>query len=411
MTRALVIVCAAACSSPSPGPIAIDAVTPSYGPLAGGTRIVIAGERFVAGDAGPTRVLVGGREAPLASALDDATLEVIIPPGDQPGDAELVVFNRNGTAISNTAFHYAAQPAIASITPAEVIYSTQATTMTVTGSGFLDDGAGDTLLLLDGVPALDVQVASDTELTFTAPGGRALGRPRVEIANARGVATKERGFRYRPSARSGLLLFTMSSQTFAMFFDPVDNSLVSIPRVGPFSALSSVVVDEDGEYWGTERSGNRLGRVDLSTQRFDQAVQIGFRLPAMVRIDGMQYGLDRWTLRFGKFGLDGAFTTIGDMQFPCCGSYGIAYDGTTLYFTSRSGNDKTINTIDPETGAVGTPVKLLGNASLHVEEMRFFDGKLYATSRDGSLVEIDPTTGAVTVRATIFRANAMEVFD
>jgi len=410
MKRALLVVVAAACSSPSAGPIAIDRVTPAYGPLAGGTRIVIAGERF-ADDAGPTRVLVGGREAPLAYALDDATLEVILPPGDQPGEAELVVFNRNGTAISNTAFHYAAQPTITSITPAEVIYSTQATTMTVTGTGFLDDGAGDTLLLIDGMPALDVAVASDTELTFTAPSGRALGRPRIEVANARGVAAKERGFRYRPSARSGLILFTLSSQTFAMFFDPVDNSLVSIPRVGPVSSLSSVVVDDDGEYWGTERSGNRLGRIDLGTQRFEQAVQIGFRMPAMVRIDGMQYGLDRWTLRFGKFGLDGAFTTIGDVQVPCCGSYGMAYDGATLYFTSRSGTDKSIATLDPETGAVGTPVKLLGTANLHVEEMRFFDGKLYATSRDGSLVEIDPATGAVTVRATIFRATAMEAFE
>ncbi|MBA3503011.1 MAG: IPT/TIG domain-containing protein [Myxococcota bacterium] len=404
------LILVAACSAPADTAVRIDAVTPAYGPLAGGTRIVIAGDRF-ADDAGPTRVLVGGRESPLANAIDDATLEVVIPPGDQPGDAELVVFNRNGTAISTTAFHYAAQPAITAIAPATVIYNVPTTTMTVTGSGFLDDGAGEPIVLVDGVPALDVEVTSDTELTFTAPSGRALGRPRVEVANARGVAAKDRGFRYRPSARSGLLLFALTSQTFATFFDPVDKSLVSIPRVGPFIGLSSVVVDDEGEYWGTERSGGRLGRIDLGTQRFEQPVQIGFRLPAMTRIDGMQYGFDRWTLRFGKFGLDGAFQHVGETLMPCCGSYGMAYNGTALYFTSRTGQDKFINTIDRDTGELGTPVKLLGTPSLHIEEMRFFGGKLFAASRDGNLVEIDPATGAVTHVASIFRSNAMEVFE
>lgn len=408
--RALLVLLAA-CSAPDVGTLAIDSVTPSYGPLAGGTRIVIAGARLAADDGSPTRVLVGGREAPLANAIDDATLEAIIPPGDRPGDAELVVFNRHGTAIATSAFHYAALPTITSIAPAEVIYATEATTMTVIGSGFFDDGAGDPLVLVDGVPAADVHVASDTELTFTAPAGRALGRPRVEVANARGLATKERGFRYRPGPRGGLLLFSLSSQTFAMFLDPVDKSLVTIPRVGPFMSLSSVVLDEDGEYWGTERSGGRLGRVDVSAQRFVQSVPIGFRVPAMVRIDGVQYGFDRWTLRFGTFGLDGAFTAIGDTPFPCCGSYGLAYDGTTLYLSYRSGADKYLVTVDRATGALGTPVKLAGTATLHVEELRFFGGTLYAASRDGTLVAIDPATGAVTVVANVLRANAMEVFD
>jgi hypothetical protein len=404
-----VLLLVAACSAPGDTTIRIDAVTPAYGPLAGGTRIEIAGDRFADG-AGPTRVLVGGREAPLANAIDDATLEVVIPAGDQPGDAELVVFNHNGTAISTTLFHYAAQPTITQVTPADVIYSAAATTMTVTGTGFADDGAGEPLVLVDGMPALGVEVTSDTELAFIAPSGRALGRPRIEIANARGVASKDRAFRYRPSTRSGLLLFGLTSQAFAMFFDPADNSLVTIPRVGSNVALSTVVVDEDGEYWGADRGGNRLGRVDLGTQRFEQPVQIGFRLPAMARIAGMQYGFDRWTQRFGKFDLDGTFVQIGATLVPCCGSYGLAYDGTTLYLASRTGADKHITPIDHETGTLGTPVKLLGSATLHIEEMRFFGGTLYAASRDGSLVEIDPVTGAVTHVATIFRANAMEVF-
>jgi IPT/TIG domain len=406
MKRAAVLVLAA-CSS-TPTPIRIDSAEPDHGPLAGGTRIVVTGDRFVDGEAGPARVLVGGRQSELASAIDDETIELVLPPGERPGEVELVVFNNNGVAISTTAFHYADLPAIAAVSPGEILFDAPATTMTVTGSGFLDDSAGATTVFLDDEPAENVVVTSDTTLTFTAPAGRALSRPRLELANARGTALEERAFRYRPSMRPGLLLFARSSNTFATFFEPVDKTLTPIPRVGPFFTMSTVILDADGEYRAIDPHSQLFGRLDLSTQRFEQTIPVPIHASAMVRIDGMQFAIDRNTQQFGKFGSDGEFTRIGTSTFPCCGSNGIAYDGTTLYFTYRSGIDKFINTLDRATGIVGTPVKLVGNGNFHVEEMRFFGGKLYATSRDSTLVEIDPVTGVVTVVASILRANAME---
>lgn len=410
MTMRALLVLLAACNSGSSTKLRIDGATPDHGPLAGGTRIVLAGDRFIDDEAGPSRVLVGGRQSELASAIDDETLEFVLPPGERPGEAELVVFNRHGVAISTTAFHYADLPAITAVAPAELLASAGATTMTVTGSGFLDDSAGTPMVFLDDVPAENVVVTSDTELTFTAPPGRALLRPRLDIANARGTATKERAFRYRPSMRPGLLLFARSSLTFATFFDPIDKTLTPIPRVGPFFTMSTVVLDADGEYRAIDPHSQLFGRLDLSSQRFEQGISVGFHASAMARVDGMQYAVDRNTLQFGKFGSDGAFTRIGTMTFPCCGSYGLAHDGATLYFTSRTGSEKFINTLDRETGVVGMPVKLLGSSSLHVEEMRFVGGTLYATSRDSTLVAIDPVTGVVTVVASIPRSNAMEVF-
>jgi IPT/TIG domain len=406
MKRAVILVLAA-CSS-TPAQIRIDGAEPDHGPLAGGTRIVISGDRFIDGEAGPSRVLVGGRQAELASALDDETLELVLPPGERPGEVELVVFNNNGVASSLTAFHYADLPAITAVTPAEVLFDAPATTVTLTGSGFLDDSAGETTVFLDDVPAENVVVASDTELTFTAPAGRPLLRPRLDVANARGTATKARAFRYRPSMRPGLLLFPRSSNTFALFFEPVAGTLTPVPRVGPFFTMSTVIVDADGEYRAFDPHAQLYGRLDLSTQRFEQTVPVPIHASAMARVDGVQFAIDRNTQQFGKFGADGAFTRIGTATYPCCGSNGLAYDGTTLYFTYRSGIDKFINTLDRATGAVGTPVKLVGNASLHVEEMRFFGGKLYATSRDSTLVEIDPASGIVSVIASIPRVNAME---
>lgn len=408
MTRCYLLALAA-CSSAPAAPLRIDSADPDHGPLGGGTRIVLVGDRFVDDDAGSTRVLVGGRQAELAAPIDDETIELVLPPGERPGEAELVVFNNHGVAISTSAFRYADVPAISAVTPPDVLAAGE-TQIVVTGSGFRDDGAGTPTVYLDGAVVEPVTVASDTELSFTAPSGRALLRPRLEIENARGVAIRERAFRYRPSMRPGLLLFARSSATFATFFDPVDGTLVEIPRVSPqFASISSVVLDEDGEYRGVDPHSLVFGRYDLSTQQLAQTIGVGAHATAIARIDGMQYAIDRNTLRFGKFGQDGVFTPIGTAALPCCGSYGLAYDGATVFFTSRTGGDKFINTIDRVTGAVGTPVKLVGSAGLHVEEMRFFSGKLYATSRDSTLVEIDPATGMTTVIAAIVRANAMEV--
>lgn len=397
----------AACGSSQPDSpaITIERATPAWGPLVGGTRVVITGSGF---DASETRVFVGERRAPLANVIDDATLELVIPPGDRPGDAELLVISDRGSALASGLFRYSTPPAIEAIAPADVVFA-QPTTLTVTGSGFAAEDAGDVTVLIDGVAAPDVVVVDDTQLTLIAPGDRALGRPRIDVVNARGIATKERGFRYRPSARSGLLLFPRSGQTFAMFFDPVDRSTVTIPRSGPFTVISAVIVDELDEYWATE--GSRLGRIDFATQRVLQTVPLQFRIPAMLRVGADRYAIDRISQRFGTLGVDGVFAPIGDTQLPCCGSYGLAFDGTTMYLASRTGIDKTIATVDRTTGALGTPVTLIGNPGLHVEDMRFFAGTLYATSRDGTLLEIDPATGITTVLLAIPRTTALEVFE
>ena len=112
----------------------------------------------------------------------------------------------------------------------------------------------------------------------------------------------------------------------------------------------------------------------------------------------------------------GLFTPIGPNQIPCCGSFGLASDGTTLYFTSRSflpggGAQVTINSFDPVTGELGTPV-VVQSPTIHIEEMRFWRGTLYAVTRDAALVTVDPATGEVeSVPIPPERYKAMEVFE
>jgi hypothetical protein len=412
--RGLALAIACACSG-APGAVTIDRVTPPHAPVGGGTRVVIEGSGF---DHAPNRVIVGGIEAPLAYAPTDTTLEIIVPAGDRAGDAELIVINELGNATAAGMFRYSTAPALTGVSPDRVVAAALPTRITVLGHGFLDEGAGTPQLLVDGIPALDVTVTSDTELSFTAEPGLALARPVLELTNDRGTARLDRGYRVVPSDRPGLLLFPQFNQTFAIYIDPDDlASAVTIPHQSAFiSRYSTIAIDEAGDLVAFDRNSStgsgRIGRIDLRTHRMVDPVETPFWLPTMVHANGVYYAIDRQSLRFGSVDpAAGTFTRISTSPVPCCGSYGLAYDGTTMYVVARGGT-RSITPIDIATGAFGTAVPLTAPPSFHVEEMRFLGGTLYAISRDGSLAKIDPATGTVTVLPiTVGRALAMEVLD
>jgi hypothetical protein len=411
MRITLVVVLALAACGGGGGSVSIEAADPPYGPLSGGTRIELAGAGFSAdGQPIPTRVLFGGREAPLVDPIDDATLAVVVPPGDRPGDVEVVVLNANGNASATGVFRYSEPPTISAVSPADVLYSSGAE-VTVTGTGFLDEGAGELQVLVGGVSAFDVTVASDTSLVFTAPIGVPLARPTIHVIAQRGTATRERAFRYTPGTRDGLILIPPFGNWFAIYYDPSDNSIVTIPRVTGFNWYMAVVTDDRGDYWGLD-SGGQFGRIDFQAQAMEAPVWTGVVLPAMLRNAGRYLGIDAATLRFGElYPASGVFLPIGEASVGCCGSYGIATDGTTMYVASQSAAEVAIIPIDPATGAMGSPVDLDAGFGFHIEDMRFLNGTLYASSIDGTFATIDPASGHVTpLPLGLGRFTAMEVF-
>lgn len=399
-----------ACSAPAISTPVIERVTPAYGPLVGGTLVEVEGVGFATGD----RVFIGGREAPLVNAIDATTLEVVIPPAAQPGDAELVVLAGDRVATSRGVFHYSDPPAIDSVSPGEVVFTSTDTRVFVTGSGFALEGAGDPVVVLDGVPVADAVVVNDTTLTFTAPPGRAFVRAEISIANQRGVAVKRRALHYTPSDRPGLLLFPRWSGEFVVFFDPLDGTSVSIPTFSPNTPrLTSVVRDAHGDYWGVDVS-NRVGRVDLAAQSLENPIALSWRIPAMVRAGDDIFAFAR-TWNNGWLGrLDpeaGTFTSISASSIACCGSLSLATDGATVWATTRADfSQLTIGAIDTTTGELGAAKVAVGTAGFRIEEMRVFGGALYAGSSSG-LVTLDPATGAFTqVPGAPGRYQAMEVW-
>jgi hypothetical protein len=383
---------------------AIEAVEPGFGPLSGGSRITITGEGFQIGGAAPNRVLIGGREAPLAAAIDDATLEVVVPPGAAPGAVEVTIFNDLGFVTLDNGFRYSEPPAISAVEPAELRYD-QGGTVTVTGSGFLDENAGVISVTIAGEEAVDVEVVSDTQLTFLAPPGAIFTRADLVVENDRGVATTEEGYVYGPGPQGGLLLWPkFNSGTYVLFFDPLTLELQRIPRkeLVHTQGFRTVVKNAAGVYIGVDHEDNKIYQIDLIEQT--QTVISGptTRIMRLERVAGTFYGLSMPTQGsptrgFGTVDTStGSFTAIGSGNVTTNGRYGLAADSNGTMFLSEGTN--TIRTINRSTGALGAAVTL--TPTRQIVGMRFLGNTLYAITRVGELVTIDPATGTTDIVLT-----------
>lgn len=138
----------------------IASVTPSRGPVAGGTRITLHGADFQSG----ALVRIGGSPAVATAVVDANTVTTLTPPG-VAGTADIELTNIDSQrGVSMAGFTYDAAPSIASLSP--TTGSTNGgTVVTLTGTGFV---AGAEVLF--GLTASSaVNVVSTTQLTAIAP--------------------------------------------------------------------------------------------------------------------------------------------------------------------------------------------------------------------------------------------------
>jgi hypothetical protein len=389
--------------------ISIDNVTPAFGPLSGGTRVTISGRGFLRDGAPPNRVVIGDIEAPLAAASDDGTLEVVTPPAEMAGDARIIVFNRNGQGTAMGKFHYSEGPTIVSVSPAKVVFDSNAT-VTVTGTGFKDENAGPVRVLVDGAPAVDVTVTSDTELSFAAPRGTVLSHATIEVINGRGEAMKDDSFVFTPAANPTLLIFTkFNPTTWAYFYDPVTHKVIPVANKGATSnqGFRASFTDANGDIWVVGRD-SRFGKLDLERQVVESPITIGSpRINAMMRVNNTIFV----TGQPNQFGtLDpatGMFTSISTANTMCCG-IGLATNGSNTFLVVNN----QISTLNTTNGARGALVTL--NPGRHLGEMRFIGATLFGITSQGTngdIVTIDPQSGTSTVVANVAaNTGTMEVF-
>lgn len=408
--RALALVMlVAACATPDNAPT-IEKVRPPWGPTSGGTVVLLLGDNF---DPYVNRVFVGGREAPLVRTLDEQHLEVVIPPGERAGDAEIMVVTPTDNAIGSGVFRYSEPPSIDSVSPTKVLLSELPTTISLHGRGFADEEAGAPIVLVDGRPPDDVTVRSDSLITFDAPAGVAFSRANIELVNQRG-STSARGYVHAVSDRPGLILYATSgeSSVFAWFYEPVAAELLAIPRSGTsrpclYSAMTSATGAHVASAYCLEFP-YAYARVELATQNIVDLVPTNLYY-AMTRHENENYGVDLGSRRFGTFADDGTGFVPRSALLPGF-QFGLASDRGTLYLAGRdAASVPSISTIDPQTGMRGALVPL--QTFLDVNDMVAHEGVIYAVTSDGRLVTIDPTTGLVTPLVTFGQSYAMDVIE
>jgi hypothetical protein len=206
----------------------VTGVTPSAGPLAGGTTVTIQGENFVSG----ATVDFGTKAATGVSVSADDTSISATSPAGSAGTVDIQVVTAGGSSATGSAadqFTYVPAPTVNSVTP--VSGSTLGgTAVTITGTNFSGTGYTVTAVNFGGNPGTIASVSADgTSISATSPTGSA-GPVNVTIVTPGGSVTSATQFTYAPP--------------------PVVNTID--PSYGPVTGGTSVTIKGTGFSGATE---------------------------------------------------------------------------------------------------------------------------------------------------------------
>ncbi|HTU19333.1 MAG TPA: IPT/TIG domain-containing protein [Gemmataceae bacterium] len=160
----------------------VTGLTPTAGPLAGGTSVTITGTGFT----GATAVDFGTVAATSFTVNSDTSITAI-DPAEAAGTVHVTVANAGGTSSTSAAnqFTYTAAPTVTGLAP-NTGPAAGGTQVTITGTGFTGATAvnfGSTVF----TPA-SFTVNSDTSITFTVPAGTAGAQVNVTVTTAGGTS-------------------------------------------------------------------------------------------------------------------------------------------------------------------------------------------------------------------------------
>ena len=158
---------------------AVSALTPSHGPLAGGTSVVITGT----GLSGASAVSFGTAAA-ASFRVDSATQITAVSPAGSAGAVDVSVTTLGGTSAAGTADHftYVALPVISAVTPSSGPLA-GGTSVVITGTGL----SGASTVSFGTAAAASFRVDSATQITAVSPAGSA-GAVDVSVTTLGGIS-------------------------------------------------------------------------------------------------------------------------------------------------------------------------------------------------------------------------------
>jgi hypothetical protein len=202
---------------PSP---AITSVSPSSGPTAGGTPVVITGVNFT----GAAAVKFGGSDA-ASYIIDSATQITAVSPAVSAGTVDITVTTAGGSSATCAAdqFTYVPAPTVTGISPTSGP-TAGGTSVTITGTNF----TGASAVTIGGTAATTVTVVNATTITATTPAGTA-GAKDVVVTTPGGTGTGLFTYVTPPTiskafGAAGILLNGSASLSFTVT-NPAANSI------------------------------------------------------------------------------------------------------------------------------------------------------------------------------------------
>ncbi|HXP11144.1 MAG TPA: IPT/TIG domain-containing protein, partial [Acidobacteriaceae bacterium] len=150
----------------------VSSVSPSNGPVAGGTAVTITGTNFAAG----AKVTFGSTAATSVAVVNSTTITATTPAGSAGAATVTVTANGQSGSLAS-AFTYIAQPTVSSVSPNNGSTS-GGTAVTITGTNF---AAGATVTF-GSTAATNVVVVNSTTITATTPAG-STGAVTVTVTN------------------------------------------------------------------------------------------------------------------------------------------------------------------------------------------------------------------------------------
>lgn len=168
----------------------ISTVSPSHGPLAGGTSVTLSGSGFFMG----ATVTVGGVSCTDVTVNSSSSLTCTLPLAQPAGAKDVIVTNVDGQAGTlGGGYTYQGPPSVGSISPSNG-YILGGTSVTITGSGFVN---GATVQIGTAV-CINPVVSNSTTITCTT-GAEAAGNYEVTVTNSDGQSNPSSGllFSYR----------------------------------------------------------------------------------------------------------------------------------------------------------------------------------------------------------------------
>lgn len=156
----------------------VTSISPSSGPVAGGTTVTINGTNFT----GATKVTIGGVIATNLVVVNATTVTVVLPPDPFPAvpvvGASVYVTTAGGTSTQTISYQYVAAPTVTGISP-QIGSTSGGTSVTITGTNLGGSNSSATVTI-GGAAATNVVVVSSTTISATTPAG-ALGTASVVV--------------------------------------------------------------------------------------------------------------------------------------------------------------------------------------------------------------------------------------